>query len=559
MKKLRIALRLRSYFYFKQLIKRTRSIAVLALALIVLVYGSALAAYSRSDAGQINQANLLSLNQWMYIGPQEEIWALTIEPINPNVIYAGGRSGVFKSSDGGESWKNTGLGEITVALAIDYTNPNIIYAGKWKSTDGGATWIDTGLIDFDISLLVMDPTSPTTLYAGSLFRYQEMGGIILWKTTDGGGSWDALTGQQVGPDSLGLSTYGWAFNRAEPQTIYASGILVFHPSTFDPGLFKSTDGGTSWSSTGLNGTLASVVAIDPSNPDTLYAGTVTNGYNDLTFRGLLKSTDAGESWLAINDGLSHLLGTSSHISSLIIDPLDPNTLYAGTRGHGVFRSTDGGASWSEFNVGLTNLYINALAIDSSGTNLYVATSQGVFRYQIDPTCAAQVSPTSQLFSSMGGAGSVNLATGSGCSWAVSNNAEWITLTSAATGEGPATVTFEVRENFTASPRATTLLIAGQSFTVVQDGGSGEGCDYLIPARFQTFSAAGGTATINVSTGNRCAWQAASNMSWITITSNGVGIGNGAVGFSVAANTTGSGRKGSITIAGQTVAVKQGGS
>jgi photosystem II stability/assembly factor-like uncharacterized protein len=462
-------------------IGRERSKVCLSLAAIRLTCVLALtatAAYpAHNDTG--------GPSAWRSNGPQEAIYALAIDPINPNVIYAGARSGVLKSTDGGASWKNTGLTHVTLSLAIDYTNPNIIYAGAsptglvvapgkpslWKSTDGGATWSDMGVIDWDISLLVIDPNSPTTLYAGSLFGYQEEGSINLWRTTDGGVSWDrSWWNHRVGTGVLGLSTYGWAINPAEPQTIYAAGDLYFHASLdFDPGLFKSTDGGASWNSTGLIDTFATATAIDPSNPKTLYAGTATNGRDDLGFRGLLKSTDAGASWFAINTGLSHLLGTSSHISSLIIDPLDPNILYAGTLGCGVFRSANGGASWSQFNPGLTNLVLNKLAIDISGKQLYAATNLGVFDYQFATTCVEPLSAERESFEAVGGTGSVKVSTANGCRWSAVSYADWISITSGAINDGSGTVSYSVGHNRSGPPRVGTIEIAARFFTVTQAG------------------------------------------------------------------------------------------
>ncbi|MBO9362486.1 MAG: hypothetical protein J7452_09815, partial [Thermoflexus sp.] len=105
----------------------------------------------------------------------------------------------------------------------------------------------------------------------------------------------------------------------------------------------------------------SALAIDPRNSNTLYAGTLGGG--------VFKSTDGGGSWSAFNDGLTHLF-----VYALAIDPANPDTLYAGTWGGGVFKSTDGGGSWSAFNDGLTHLDVRALAIDS--TMLYAGTDYG---------------------------------------------------------------------------------------------------------------------------------------------------------------------------------------
>ena len=107
------------------------------------------------------------------------------------------------------------------------------------------------------------------------------------------------------------------------------------------------------------------LAIDPQTPTTLYAGGTG---------GVFKSTDGGESWSAVSSGLTDL-----RVSSLAIDPKTPTTLYAGTSGSGVFRSADGGISWSAFNAGLTDLNISSVVLDPRRpTTVYAAAAGGFF-------------------------------------------------------------------------------------------------------------------------------------------------------------------------------------
>lgn len=130
-------------------------------------------------------------------------------------------------------------------------------------------------------------------------------------------------------------------------------------------------------------------------------------------------------------------------------------------------------------------------------------------------------------------------------WARNSGAVW----------GPDTITFEVQENFTGSPRTGTLTVAGKTFTVLQDSGLPD-CLYLVSPASASVSASGGSGIFNVFCEQRCAWVASSEVAWITIASNGMRIGNGIVNYSVAANATGTSRKGRITLAGQVFTVKQ---
>jgi photosystem II stability/assembly factor-like uncharacterized protein len=115
-------------------------------------------------------------------------------------------------------------------------------------------------------------------------------------------------------------------------------------------VFKSTDGGTTWSAvnSGLTNTAVFALAIDPTTPNTLYAGTGGGG--------VFKSTNGGATWVATGTG-------PTNVRALAINPTTPTTLYAGTNGGGVFKSTDGGTTWSAVNTGLTNLYVRALVIN----------------------------------------------------------------------------------------------------------------------------------------------------------------------------------------------------
>ena len=205
--------------------------------------------------------------------------------------------------------------------------------------------MNTGLSYPYVYSLAIDPVTPSTLYAGTY-------GGGVFKSVDGGSSWSAI--------NTGLSNtnvYSLAIDPFVPSTLYAG--------TIGGGVFKSVDGGSNWSAinTGLSNPYVCSLAIDPVTPSTLYAG--TNG-------GVFKSVDGGSSWSAMNTGLSN-----TYVWSLAIDPVTPSTLYAGTNGGGVFKSVDGGSSWSAINTGLSNPYVMSLAIDPvTPSTLYAGTNGG---------------------------------------------------------------------------------------------------------------------------------------------------------------------------------------
>jgi photosystem II stability/assembly factor-like uncharacterized protein len=254
-------------------------------------------------------------------------------------------------------------------LAIDPQNAATAYVptnwrGVFKTTDGGASWeqISSGLPAM-VNGLAIDPLNRSTLYAGigdeSCWEYRRCGSSGVFKSVDGGASWSysGLAGHWVGPVVV---------SPQDPSTIYAAGFLPSAAggasawSWGSPSFFRSTNGGQSWDVLSLPVPSIDGVAIDPRQPRTAYV-----------FGGsLLKTTDGGETWNVLLDS----------VRTLAIDPHDSITLYAGTN-NGVFRSTDGGASWTAMNTGLTSLAINALAIDpGDATRIFAGTSGGVFRF-----------------------------------------------------------------------------------------------------------------------------------------------------------------------------------
>lgn len=166
-------------------------------------------------------------------------------------------------------------------------------------------------------------------------------------------------------------------------------------------------------------------------------------------------------------------------------------------------------------------------------------------------CRYAVTPASQNISADGGAGSLSVAANSDCAWTATTDVGWISLTPPVTGSGNGTVSFSVAANGE-NERTGSVTIAGQRSIVTQAGA----CSYSISPPSQNIGAAGGAGTaVNVSTQSGCRWTAASNASWLTVTSGASATGNGSVGFTVAANT-GASRTGTLTIAGRPFTVTQ---
>jgi photosystem II stability/assembly factor-like uncharacterized protein len=283
------------------------------------------------------------------------------------------------------------------ALAVDPQNPGTLYAGGdggvFKTTDGGASWsaansglptvgiaADGSYLVAGVNLLAIDPQNTSTLYAGT---------VGLFKSTDGGASWtEADRGLPIGPGGpYGLGVL--AIDPQTPGTLYAgtNANISQHASG---GVFESTDGGASWAEAdyGLppfpNGFYvgARSLVVDPQNRNTVYAGLNFLGI----YGGVFKSTDGRASWTEADSGLPTGRWGVSAVDSLLIDPQDPTTAYVGVNGGGVFKTTDAGASWTAVNFGLTTLSVNTFAIDPQNTDtVYAGTNGGgVFAITFGP-------------------------------------------------------------------------------------------------------------------------------------------------------------------------------
>ncbi len=172
-------------------------------------------------------------------------------------------------------------------------------------------------------------------------------------------------------------------------------------------------------------------------------------------------------------------------------------------------------------------------------------------------CTYVISPTSKIFTSSGGTDTVSVTVNTGCTWSATSNVDWITINSGSSGNGNGTVSYTVSANTPTSQRTGTLTIAGQTFTVTQDGQS---CPFSIsPTTIATIPSTGGSGTITLTTpSSTCVWTATSNAStWLTV-SPASGTGIGTVTYTVSANTSTSQRTGTLTIAGRTFTVTQDG-
>lgn len=197
----------------------------------------------------------------------------------------------------------------------------------------------------------------------------------------------------------------------------------------------------------------------------------------------------------------------------------------------------------------TTYTLGAQLIASAYSNIIGATVIG--------DCGLVVlSPNSIFYPTTGGDNAINVTSPGVCNYTAVSNVPWIDLHSTGSGSGNSTIVYAVRDNLTNSGRQGTITIAGQDFTVTQDGGLGDNCQFTIAPAFASYPATGGSGNISVTGEERCAWQSSSNASWVKVTSNCCGLAAGSITYTVDPNPNTTARATTITIAGKSFAVKQ---
>jgi len=301
------------------------------------------------------------------------------------------------------SWTSGGPDQTLIrGLAVDPTSSDTVFAtlsggesSLATTTNGGNSW--DYLVDppTDLRAVAVDPLWPSTIFVGKVMEYQR--DVYIYKSTNGGQSWTgtALFHLLSTPtDMIGVSDIWVDPSNSNTILVAVQGGTDF-VGLHGGGVYRSTDGGTTWHRTPVSLIIQSVttLAADPQNSQILYYGTSGWGY-------VYQSTNGGSIWTRISPGgewapsvrdievdlNSHVYAATSEglmkwdgsdwteltglptddIRAIAIDrSTAPGTVYVGSGEYGVFVSQDGGSTWIDFNEDLGNLFIRELAISAS--------------------------------------------------------------------------------------------------------------------------------------------------------------------------------------------------
>jgi photosystem II stability/assembly factor-like uncharacterized protein len=313
------------------------------------------------------------------------IGCVTLDPKNPNVVWVGTgennsqRSvgygdGVYRSDDGGRTWTNVGLkhSEHIGKIVIDARNSNVVYVaaqgplwgpggdrGLYKTTDGGKTWKNVLAISENTGVtdLVMDPRNPDILIAAAYQRRRHVWTLInggpesaLHRSTDGGATWTKL---KTGLPTTELGRIGLAQAPSNPDVVYA----IVESTEKKGGIFRSNDLGVTWEKRNDFDSQAQYYAhlvVDPKNENRLYVMSVF----------LQVSDDGGRMLRNLGERFKHV---DNH--EIWIDPKDPSYYLVGCDG-GIYESFDRGANWKfQANLPITQFY--DVTVDSNGPFYHV--------------------------------------------------------------------------------------------------------------------------------------------------------------------------------------------
>jgi len=327
--------------------------------------------------------------------------SVAVAPGYPSLIYLGyWDTGLWRTTDGGRTfaWVTQWMGYgKAAALAVDPTKPWrawISYGANdgphriWRTQDYGRDWRlvgyeDTGLPAGAIFSLLVDPASP----ADRRILYAPVNGRGVFKSQDDGETWERVDSQDWGATAF----TNIAMSPRDPRTLFLG--TRFGRAADGPvqrgGVWRSTDGGCHWTR------VADIperprIALAPSDLAILYVG--ERDYSSVGRGGVYRSSDGGRTWRLMAERLDEGFGNiaRSYIAALAVDPRDPNVVYASSvdegydlsSGKGLFVSRDGGETWEAMNAGLANFNCHDLIVDPNDPDrLYAGTAgNGFFRW-----------------------------------------------------------------------------------------------------------------------------------------------------------------------------------
>ncbi|MES2779805.1 MAG: T9SS type A sorting domain-containing protein [Bacteroidota bacterium] len=346
---------------------------------------------------------------WIQEGPTNiggRIVSLAVHPTNNNILFAGSvYGGIFKSTDGGNNWRPVfdSTAYLSIGcITIDKINPNIMYAGTgdpstaftaftgngiYKSTNGGETWTYLGLAQTGVvAKIAVHPTNNQILFAATMgFLMRRDNNKGLYKSIDGGATWSSVL--YIDNETGAMDV---VIHPANPQIMYATTMrrirthkesLVYGNTT---GLYQSIDGGNTWGEL-TNGLPPKPwckvnVELHPTQANTLFASVVNQ---ELQLGGIYRSTTAGNSWQELNTvdiDTNALGGFGWYFGEVRINPFNTNHILL--QGVDLWESTNGGNNWDygaprwyQYIVHADKHYLHFL----SASSYLLATDGGVYK------------------------------------------------------------------------------------------------------------------------------------------------------------------------------------
>jgi len=359
------------------------------------------------QASDLMKKSARGSNPWTFAGPDNiggRITDIESPAGSPSTIYVGAATGgILKTTDLGLTWTNlfTNVPVISVGdIAIDPNDNQVIYCGTgeansssfsflgngmYKSTDAGATWDHIGLANSAyIARVLVDYSNSQKIFVaacGNLFSTNDERGVF--RSEDGGQSWQRVLYLTDSTSAIDLVQHP-----TNPQILYASmwervrGLTYRRSFGQTSGIWKSTDGGTTWNEM-TNGLIKGSnvgrigIAIAKSNPDILYAFYDLDNMEVAVF----KTIDGGQSWTRTNDAA--LSGMNSnfgwYFGQVRVDPQNSDRVFV--MGVNLFRTDDGGSSWTDLSSWDIHVDHHAMIFDETNNRILEGNDGGLYRSQ----------------------------------------------------------------------------------------------------------------------------------------------------------------------------------